>query len=90
MDLGERIEVSVEDNGNGMSPAFMEKELFQPFHTTKSGGLGIGLFQSKKIMEAHRGTIRVESKEKIGTKVILAFPVEKENNLPQISQNQQP
>ena len=54
-DLGEKIEISVQDDGKGMSRNYMEKELFQPFHTTKSGGLGIGLFQSKKIMEAHRG-----------------------------------
>jgi signal transduction histidine kinase len=58
-----------------MSPEFMEKELFQPFHTTKSGGLGIGLFQSKKIMEAHRGSIAVESENGKGTTIRLTFPV---------------
>ncbi len=70
-DQGEQIELSIEDNGKGMSPEFLAKELFVPFHTTKSGGLGIGLFQSKKIMEAHGGTIRVESREGIGTTVRL-------------------
>lgn len=73
-DIGDKIEVSVEDDGDGMSPEFMEKELFQPFHTTKSAGLGIGLFQSKKIMEAHHGTIRVQSEKGKGTKVTLLFP----------------
>lgn len=73
-DRGERIEISVEDNGRGMSREFMEKELFLPFHTTKSGGLGIGLFQSKKIMEAHGGAILVESEEGRGTTVRLMFP----------------
>jgi putative PEP-CTERM system histidine kinase len=76
-DLGDKIEVSIQDNGKGMSPSFREKELFQPFHTTKSGGLGIGLFQSKKIMEAHRGSILVESEERKGTKVTLIFPAPK-------------
>jgi putative PEP-CTERM system histidine kinase len=76
-DLGDKVEVTVEDNGKGMSHEFMEKELFQPFHTTKSGGLGIGLFQSKKIMEAHSGSIIVESKEGKGTKVTLIFPLTK-------------
>lgn len=70
-DQGEEIELSIEDNGKGMSAQFLTKELFVPFHTTKSGGLGIGLFQSKKIMEAHGGAIRVESKEGIGTTVRL-------------------
>jgi putative PEP-CTERM system histidine kinase len=87
-DLGEKIEVSVQDDGKGMSREFLEKELFQPFHTTKSGGLGIGLFQSKKIMEAHRGTILVESEKGMGTKVILRFPAAKaEPQISQITQN---
>ena len=71
----ERIEVIVEDNGVGMSRDFLEKEVFLPFRTTKSSGLGIGLFHSKKIMEAHDGSIRVESEEGKGTKIILTFPV---------------
>jgi len=78
VDLGEKVEVSVQDNGKGMGREFMQKELFQPFHTTKSGGLGIGLFQSKKIMEAHQGAILVESEEGKGTKVTLRFPAAKE------------
>jgi putative PEP-CTERM system histidine kinase len=78
VDLGDKIEVSVQDNGNGMSREFMEKELFQAFHTTKSGGLGIGLFQSKKIMEAHRGTIAVDSENGKGTTVRLTFPIFKD------------
>jgi signal transduction histidine kinase len=39
----------------------MERALFQPFRTTKRQGLGIGLFQSKMIVEAHQGKIEVES-----------------------------
>ena len=76
--LGDKIEISIEDNGSGMNPSFMEKELFQPFRTTKSSGLGIGLFQSKKIMEAHHGSIAVESKSGKGTIVTLTFPGMKE------------
>ena len=71
---GEQVEIAVADNGRGMSREFFEKELFHPFRTTKSGGLGIGLFQSKKIMEAHRGSIRVESAEGEGTTITLSFP----------------
>jgi len=53
--------VAVKDNGAGMSREFIERSLFQPFQTTKSQGLGIGLFHSKKIVEAHHGRIEVES-----------------------------
>ena len=69
------VELAVEDNGRGMSPEFMEKELFLPFHTTKSDGMGIGLFQSKNIVEAQKGTIRVESHPGKGTIVRVSFPV---------------
>jgi len=68
------IDVVVEDNGCGMSRGFLEKELFVPFRTTKSSGLGIGLFHSKKIMDAHGGNIFVESEEGRGTKIVLTFP----------------
>ena len=69
------VELSVEDNGRGMTPEFVERELFLPFHTTKSDGLGIGLFQSKKIVEAHNGTIKIESTQGKGTIVRILFPV---------------
>lgn len=72
--LKDKVELCVEDNGTGISKEFLERELFQPFHTTKSAGLGIGLFQSKKIIEAHRGSIAVESVEGKGTKITIVFP----------------
>ena len=50
--------LSVADNGCGMSPAFLRTSLFRPFQTTKKKGLGIGMFQSKMIVEAHRGKFR--------------------------------
>jgi signal transduction histidine kinase len=53
--------LAVADNGCGMSSDFLRGSLFRPFHTTKKQGLGIGLFQSKMIVEAHRGSIQVES-----------------------------
>jgi len=72
---GGMVELSVEDNGRGMTPEFVERELFLPFHTTKSDGLGIGLFQTKKIVEAHNGAIKVESAQGKGTIVHVLFPV---------------
>jgi putative PEP-CTERM system histidine kinase len=69
-----RIELAVQDDGRGMSAEFLEKNLFQPFQTTKSSGMGIGLYQTKRIVEAHRGTIKVTSEEGKGTLVRVSLP----------------
>ena len=53
--------LSVADNGCGMAPEFLRRALFRPFQTTKKNGFGIGMFQSKMIIEAHGGRIEVES-----------------------------
>jgi putative PEP-CTERM system histidine kinase len=59
--------LSVTDNGCGMSPDFLAQSLFRPFQTTKKNGLGIGMFQSKMIIEAHGGRIAVQSEAGKGT-----------------------
>jgi PAS domain S-box-containing protein len=51
-----RLEVSVEDGGCGVPPE-VERRLFQPFFTTKDGGMGMGLSISRSIVRAHRGDI---------------------------------
>ena len=68
--------LSVSDGGCGMSAAFMNKSLFRPFQTTKQKGLGIGMFQSKMITEAHRGTIQVESEPGKGTTFRVILPIQ--------------
>jgi putative PEP-CTERM system histidine kinase len=67
--------LSVTDNGCGMSKEFIARSLFQPFQTTKSQGLGIGLFHSKKIVEAHHGRIEVESEAGRGSTFRVLLPV---------------
>ena len=69
--------LSVSDDGCGMSRAFIERSLFQPFQTTKSQGLGIGLFHSKMIVEAHRGRIEVQSEEGMGSIFKILIPGQK-------------
>jgi putative PEP-CTERM system histidine kinase len=66
--------LSVTDNGCGMSPAFLKDCLFRPFQSTKKKGLGIGMFQSRQIVEAHGGTIRVDSEAGRGTSVRVSLP----------------
>jgi signal transduction histidine kinase len=65
----------VTDTGCGMSPEFIQKSLFAPFKSTKSGGWGIGLYQAKGIVEAHGGTIEVTSREGAGSTFRLRLPL---------------
>jgi len=69
------ILLSVADNGCGMSEEFLRRSLFRPFQTTKKSGLGIGMFHSKAIVEAHQGRIEVESKVGQGTTFRVLLPV---------------
>ena len=75
---GDRVVLSVADNGWGMSPVFVKESLFRPFQSTKSKGLGIGLFQARAIVEAHGGTVRVESEPGKGTTFQVSFPARNE------------
>jgi putative PEP-CTERM system histidine kinase len=72
--IGSRVTISVSDSGHGIPREFLEKMLFQPFQTTKPDGLGIGLFQCKKIVEAHDGAVEIESREGTGTVVRVILP----------------
>jgi signal transduction histidine kinase len=64
------IELCVIDTGKGMSPDVVAKA-FQPFFSTRTGGTGLGLATARKIVEAHGGTIELESAEGRGTKFTI-------------------
>lgn len=68
------VTLSISDDGCGMSRHFIDKMLFRPFSSTKKRGMGIGLFQSKMIVEAHQGKIEVESEEGKGTTFRVILP----------------
>jgi len=78
---GQRPLLRISDDGAGMSEDFVRRELFRPFHSTKSKGLGIGMFQCKKIVEAHGGEIRVASSPGAGTTIDLRFPPTPQDSL---------
>jgi putative PEP-CTERM system histidine kinase len=67
--------LSVCDNGCGISKEFIDQSLFRPFKSTKKQGMGIGLFQSKTIVEAHQGRIEVESEEGKGSTFRVFLPI---------------
>jgi len=68
------VELLISDEGCGIPEDYLTTELFTPFRTTKSDGLGIGLFQCRKIVEAHGGTIDVMSEVGTGTTVSVSLP----------------
>ena len=72
------VVVSIRDSGPGISPERM-KDLFEPFRTTKSGGTGLGLALSKRILDKHQADIQIESAEGGGTLVRLIFPIQTQN-----------
>ena len=75
--IGSSAVLSVTDNGCGMSAAFLKDSLFRPFQSTKKKGLGIGMFQSRMIVEAHGGTIRVESEAGKGSTFRVSLPAKR-------------
>lgn len=71
---GENMILSVKDSGPGL---MTDPELvFVPHFTTKKKGSGLGLAISKRIIEAHHGTIAVKSEEGAGTEFIIHLPLE--------------
>ncbi|MCC2618080.1 PEP-CTERM system histidine kinase PrsK [Aestuariibacter halophilus] len=71
------LQVSIEDNGSGMSRQFIEHRLFKPFDTTKgNAGMGIGAYDAKNYMEKIGGRLDVESAEQQGTTFTLLIPIE--------------
>ena len=69
-----RLEISVADNGRGMTEEYVRTRLFRPFATTKTNGLGIGLAQCRAIVEAHGGRIDVRSRPGEGTTFVVSVP----------------
>jgi len=72
--------LTVSDTGIGI-PEDVIQSLFKPFHTTKEGGLGLGLYYCKRTVEAHEGTIELDSEVGAGTTFTIKIPVFTEDYL---------
>ena len=66
--------LSLIDTGKGIAPELLAK-IFRPFFSTRTGGSGLGLPTTRKIIEAHGGTIEVQSEPGRGTKFTIRLPV---------------
>jgi signal transduction histidine kinase len=70
----ENLIIEIVDTGAGMSPDVLE-HVFEPFYSAASpGGTGLGMIIIKSIIDAHRGTVRLTSREGVGTRMIITIP----------------
>jgi PAS domain S-box-containing protein len=73
-DVGLNLEITVSDTGHGVPDSIKDK-IFQPFHTTKDvgQGTGLGLSISRRIIESHRGTLKLDSSNNL-TRFTISIP----------------
>lgn len=74
---GSKIRVEISDNGCGIPEEYRET-IFEPFYTTKSSGIGLGLAIARKIIEQHMGSIIVKENIEKGTSFEILIPIEED------------
>jgi len=67
------VDITIEDDGSGISPELMGA-LFEPYRSTKQSGTGLGLLIVRRIVREHGGEIAIESEEGVGTRITLHLP----------------
>ncbi|HYD50659.1 MAG TPA: ATP-binding protein [Terriglobales bacterium] len=72
---GDHCELVVRDSGGGIPPEVL-RSIFEMQFTTKSGGTGVGLYVARSVVEAHGGTIAVDSQPGNGTTFSIRMPVQ--------------
>lgn len=75
---GGKVSVEIADTGAGMSEQFIRERLFTPFESTKSAGMGIGVFESREYIHELGGTLEVASTPGIGTSFKVILPLYQE------------
>lgn len=72
---GPRASIQVTDSGRGMSETFIRENLFRPFATTKSSGMGIGVYECREYVRELKGDMQVTSVENQGSTFIVGLPL---------------
>jgi len=70
----EAVEVEITDTGEGMTEEFIRERLFKPFDSTKSAGMGIGVFESREYITELGGALEVASRPALGTTFKVVLP----------------
>jgi C4-dicarboxylate-specific signal transduction histidine kinase len=68
------IVIIMGDSGAGIRPDHLDR-IFDPCFTTKKGGMGLGLYMSKKFVNDHGGNIKVENRPEGGARFTITLPV---------------
>ena len=68
-----KVRIGVRDSGSGMEPELL-KNIFLPFYSRKNEGTGLGMAIVEKVVDAHRGQVKISSKPGRGTEVVMEFP----------------
>jgi signal transduction histidine kinase len=71
---GEFLKISFQDTGSGIPPQNLER-IFERYFTTKEGGSGLGLAVVDRVIKAHNGLVKVESKPGRGTDFQIFLPL---------------
>jgi putative PEP-CTERM system histidine kinase len=69
------VEIEITDTGEGMSEEFIRERLFKPFDSTKSAGMGIGVFESREYITELGGALEVSSQPALGTTFKVVLPL---------------
>jgi putative PEP-CTERM system histidine kinase len=79
--VGDIVQVEITDTGEGMSEDFIRERLFKPFESTKSAGMGIGVFESREYINELGGRLEVISRPSLGTTFKVVLPLYKQDAL---------
>jgi putative PEP-CTERM system histidine kinase len=78
---GSSAVIELSDTGHGMSEQFIRDRLFQPFESTKTAGMGIGVFESREYLREVGGHLEVASVPSLGTTFRLMLPLHTESEV---------
>jgi putative PEP-CTERM system histidine kinase len=78
---GDAVRIEITDTGEGMSEEFIRERLFKPFESTKSAGMGIGVFESREYINELGGRLEVSSRPMSGTTFKVILPLYKQDAL---------
>lgn len=71
----DKLIIDIQDDGPGMEEAYIRNELFRPFRSTKDGGLGIGVYQTRELLRMAGGELDVISRPGSGTTMRVTVPM---------------